>query len=96
MLDASHQTVGLPSERTLDNVKRATAHGVKIGARSYLWKFWTGYWYLRPFVEDVTGPWWEGKAVLTVRSVIVYWLCFGVAMYWPVTEDAQPLEVRHL
>lgn len=87
-MDDPRQTIGAISERTLANVRRAKAFGARIKTVNIVWKFWTDYTRFKPEYYDAITTWWERSGPpYQVRWIKVYWLRFGVSIYWPIERD---------
>lgn len=94
-MDNPRLTVGAISERTLANVRRATAWGAQIKQVSIVWKFWTDQTRWKPEYYDSIVDWWERESPISpihvatykVRWIKIYWLRFGFSLYWRLDSD---------
>lgn len=70
---------GPPTQKTVENVRRARVQSVKVGSMRVYWKWWTGSFYWVPWYEEgieaqYGAPYLNEGRVSWFR---LYWLTFG-------------------
>lgn len=83
MYPEENHSVGPPTEKTVQNVKRARAHSLWAGPVHIEWKFLTGNFFLVPRWQRMTTEFFNEGPVRWFRG---YWLTGGLSVYRLIGE----------